>query len=66
MEEAKKYLIQCAKVNGKNEYISKLDSEVKLMLLVCKINIYSYIRFRVAFQIRLLLHWKKHQDVDVC
>lgn len=29
-EEAKKYLAQCAKVNGKNEYTSTLDSEVQL------------------------------------
>ncbi|KAM7009300.1 solute carrier family 22 member 7a isoform 2-T2 [Tautogolabrus adspersus] len=27
IEEAKKYLVQCAKMNGKNEYTSKLDSE---------------------------------------
>ncbi|KAM4584165.1 solute carrier family 22 member 7a [Odontesthes bonariensis] len=27
-EEAKKYLVQCAKINGKNENTSKLDTEV--------------------------------------
>uniref|UniRef100_A0A3Q0RQ89 Solute carrier family 22 member 7a n=1 Tax=Amphilophus citrinellus TaxID=61819 RepID=A0A3Q0RQ89_AMPCI len=28
VEDAKKYLVQCAKINGKNEYTSKLDTEV--------------------------------------
>uniref|UniRef100_A0A3Q3XEW2 Major facilitator superfamily (MFS) profile domain-containing protein n=1 Tax=Mola mola TaxID=94237 RepID=A0A3Q3XEW2_MOLML len=29
-EEAKKYLVRCAKMNGKNEQTSKLDTEVQL------------------------------------
>ncbi|XP_006806863.1 solute carrier family 22 member 7a isoform X1 [Neolamprologus brichardi] len=37
VEEAKKYLIQCAKVNGKNEYISKLDSEVLVKVTVSEV-----------------------------
>lgn len=28
-EDARKYLVQCAKMNGKHEYASRLDSEVK-------------------------------------
>ncbi|XP_063331745.1 solute carrier family 22 member 7a [Pelmatolapia mariae] len=37
VQEAKKYLIQCAKVNGKNEYISKLDSEVLVKVTVSEV-----------------------------
>lgn len=29
-EEAQRYLVQCAKMNGKNENTSKLDTEVQL------------------------------------
>ncbi|XP_074554976.1 solute carrier family 22 member 7a [Halichoeres trimaculatus] len=37
IEEAKKYLVQCAKVNGKNEYTSKLDSETLAKVTVSEV-----------------------------
>ncbi|XP_041641093.1 solute carrier family 22 member 7a [Cheilinus undulatus] len=36
-EEAKKYLVQCAKINGKNEYTSKLDSETLAKVTVSEV-----------------------------
>uniref|UniRef100_UPI0037E8992B solute carrier family 22 member 7a n=1 Tax=Semicossyphus pulcher TaxID=241346 RepID=UPI0037E8992B len=37
IEEAKKYLVQCAKMNGKNEYTSKLDSETLAKVTVSEV-----------------------------
>uniref|UniRef100_A0A3Q0RSK9 Solute carrier family 22 member 7a n=1 Tax=Amphilophus citrinellus TaxID=61819 RepID=A0A3Q0RSK9_AMPCI len=38
VEDAKKYLVQCAKINGKNEYTSKLDTEVLAKVTVSEVT----------------------------
>ncbi|XP_044045313.1 solute carrier family 22 member 7a [Siniperca chuatsi] len=42
-EEAKKYLVQCAKMNGKNEYTSKLDTEDLGKATVSEVKNHSFL-----------------------